>query len=49
MEPQDINTYISEQVRSGKTKRDIHEQLSAVGWSDDEVDAAYAKALIETH
>jgi membrane protease YdiL (CAAX protease family) len=48
MEPKDIKTYITEHIRSGKTKRDIHEQLSAVGWSDDEIDAAYASALIES-
>lgn len=41
----DLQTYIREKVESGAKKADIQEQLASVGWSDDEVDEAYAAAL----
>lgn len=48
MEPQNISSFIAERVRAGVSKGDIKEQLSAVGWSDDEIDAAYAEALVKS-
>jgi hypothetical protein len=48
MEQQDIHAFMTDKVLAGTSKRDIHEQLSAVGWSDDDIDAAYAEALVET-
>jgi membrane protein YqaA with SNARE-associated domain len=48
MEQQDIHAFMTDKVLSGTSKRDIHEQLSAVGWSDDEIDAAYAQALVHS-
>ncbi len=47
METQDINSFVLEQIRSGANKKDIEDQLLSVGWSDDEIASAYAKALIE--
>lgn len=44
----DITTFMTDKVLAGMSKRDIHEQLSAVGWSDDEIDAAYAKTLVQS-
>lgn len=41
-----LETYIASQVRSGVKKADIQEMLLAVGWSEEDVDAAYARALI---
>ena len=41
-----LETYIVSQVRSGVRKADIQEMLLAVGWSEEDVDAAYARALI---
>lgn len=39
--------YVSQLVQSGVAKKQIKEQLLAVGWSENEADAAYSKALIE--
>ena len=47
METQDINSFVLEQIRSGANKKDIEDQLLSVGWSEDEIDYAYAQALIE--
>lgn len=47
MEPKNIETFVSEKVRLGMKKSDITEQLTAVGWSEDEVGAVYAKALVQ--
>jgi hypothetical protein len=46
MEPKKIVTYVTEKVRSGASKKDIHEQLTSVGWPEDEVNTVYAQALI---
>jgi len=46
MEPQKIETFVSEKVSAGMKKSDITEQLIAVGWSEDEAESAYAKALV---
>lgn len=40
-------SYITEKLKTGKTKSEIKEHLSAVGWQDDDIDTAFAKALIE--
>lgn len=42
---ENLQTFIRNQVESGKNKRHIQEKLLAVGWSEDEVDTAYAEAL----
>jgi membrane protein YqaA with SNARE-associated domain len=47
MEPQKLSAYITEQIRAGKSKQGIQEQLVAVGWSEDEANTAYAKTLLE--
>lgn len=39
-------TYVAELVRSGSTKAQVKDQLLSVGWSEDQADAAYSKALI---
>lgn len=46
MEPQKISTYVTEKVRAGASKSDIHEQLASVGWSEDEINNIYAQALV---
>jgi Domain of unknown function (DUF5671) len=46
MEQKTLTSYILEQVHTGASKSAISEQLLAVGWSEDEIDAAYAEALI---
>ncbi len=48
MEVQQLETFVIEKVRSGTSKGDIKEQLLAVGWSEDEADEAYARALIKS-
>jgi len=48
MEPQQLETFVLERVRSGASKGEILEQLLAVGWTENEADAVYAKALIES-
>lgn len=40
-------SYITEKLKAGRTKSEIKEHLSAVGWQDDDIDTAFAKALIE--
>lgn len=39
-------SYIGERVRAGASKQAITEQLTAVGWTEDDADAAYAAALV---
>ncbi len=46
MEPVSLSVYIQEKVRLGASKQIIMEQLTAVGWSEDEVHEAYAQALL---
>ena len=41
-----LTSYIEERVRSGASKQSITEQLTAVGWSEDEAESAYASALV---
>lgn len=48
MEPQTLSAYITKQVEQGVSKKDILEQLVAVGWSEDEANAAYAQALVDS-
>ena len=43
-----LETYVANQVRSGIKKSDIRDMLLAVGWSEEEADAAYAQALLAT-
>ena len=38
--------YIEERVRAGASKQAITEQLTAVGWSEDDAESAYAGALV---
>lgn len=46
MENETLVVYIESQVRGGAKKSDIQETLLAVGWSEDEVNIAYTRALI---
>lgn len=46
MEPNNIVAYVLERVRAGASKEAVQEQLLAVGWSEDEVEATYAEALV---
>lgn len=43
----ELSAFLVEKVRSGAKKADIKEQLLSVGWPEDEIDAAYARALVE--
>jgi len=45
METPEILQFIADRVQKGLDKKEIKEQLTAVGWSDDEVDDAYTQAL----
>lgn len=46
MENEKLGTYVSSRVRSGAKKVELKEELLSVGWSEEEADAAYARALI---
>jgi len=46
MEPQTMATYVTEKVRAGASKKDIQEQLTSVGWTEDDASSAYAQALV---
>lgn len=48
MEQQALQQHIEGRVRAGVGKEAIKEQLTAVGWSEDECDRAYAAALVAT-
>lgn len=47
MHTSDLVRHITERVRSGALWAETRGQLVTVGWSEDEVDRAYASALIE--
>lgn len=47
MENEKLATYVASRVRSGVKKAELKEELLAVGWSEEEADAAYARALVE--
>ncbi len=47
MEIKDIDSFVLEQVNSGVSKKDIDTKLLAVGWKEDDINKAYAKALVE--
>ncbi len=42
-----VEDYILELLQKGIAKMQIKEQLSAVGWSEKQIDAAYSRALVE--
>jgi len=46
METTSLSTFIQKQITSGVSKEAIKEQLIAVGWSEEDVDGAYAEALV---
>lgn len=46
MENEKLGAYVASRVRSGAKKSEVKEELLTVGWSEEEVDAAYARALI---
>jgi membrane protease YdiL (CAAX protease family) len=41
-----LASYIEERVRAGASKQAITEQLTAVGWSEEDAESAYAAALV---
>lgn len=41
----DLSEYVGRQIGEGMKKADIKERLLAVGWTEDETEAAYAEAL----
>lgn len=43
---QDIVSYVISQVEKGISHDEIKKQLQSVGWSDDEIDSAYANGLV---
>lgn len=45
MSEQELLSFIRSQVETGKGKKDIVEQLTSVGWSEDEAEVAYARTL----
>jgi len=47
MKSDNLKNYILGQIQAGKDKNAITEQLSSVGWSEEDIDSAYAKALVE--
>jgi len=47
-ERKNINSFVTGKVQNGVDKTSIREQLTAVGWSEDEIDAAYARALVSS-
>lgn len=46
MEPQTLQQHIEAKLETGARKDGILEELTAVGWQESEIDAAYAQALI---
>jgi membrane protein YqaA with SNARE-associated domain len=46
MEQKTLAVFIAERIKERATKDSVKEQLTAVGWSEEEVDAAYAEALV---
>jgi len=42
-----LTAYIAERMAEGAGKRKVADELLTVGWSEDEIDKAYAEALIE--
>ena len=46
MENSSLGGYVSDRVRAGASKAEIKEELLAVGWSDEEADAAYREGVI---
>ncbi|KKP82165.1 MAG: hypothetical protein UR83_C0056G0002 [Candidatus Moranbacteria bacterium GW2011_GWF2_35_54] len=47
IEGQDLVDYAVGRIQAGVLHDEIKKQLHAVGWSDDEIDSAYAIALAE--
>lgn len=47
MEHTSLASYVASRIEAGLSKVEIKEQLISVGWSEDEVDAAYSGALID--
>lgn len=43
-----LTSYIEGRIHAGASKQVVLEQLTTVGWSDDEAEAAYARALVAT-
>ncbi len=49
MEPQHtILSYVVEKLKEGKSKSEIKEYLSAVGWREDEIETVFTKALLQS-
>lgn len=46
METPSLGGYVAERMKGGSSKADIREELLAVGWSEEEVDAAYRDGVI---
>ncbi len=41
-----LATYVTERIRAGVTRAEVREELSALGWNEEESDAAYRSAII---
>ena len=46
METSSLGGYVAERMKGGSSKADIREELLAVGWSEEEADAAYREGVI---
>jgi hypothetical protein len=46
METPSLGGYVAERMKGGSSKADIREELLAVGWSEEEADAAYRDGVI---
>jgi hypothetical protein len=46
METPSLGGYVAERMKGGSSKADIREELLAVGWSEEEADAAYREGVI---
>jgi membrane protein YqaA with SNARE-associated domain len=46
MDQQSLTDFTKARISEGDSRTDVHDKLSAVGWTDDEIDRAYAEALI---
>lgn len=46
MDTQALGEYVVNRLRAGIPKSEVHEELSALGWTDEEVETAYRRAVV---